>query len=153
MSSKQNATVWPWIITGILVAFAMGMGGLIVMAVSSPFELVYDDYYERELAYQEQIDREQRTLALAEQPTVRYDATAEAIRIRFPESLPSVDAGEVEVYRASARAMDRLLPLDLGESGTFEISRGAMVSGLWSIRLRWTMDGRGYFQKTALMLP
>ena len=69
--------------------FIAGTAGLIVMACSQKTDLVSADYYEKELKFQGQIDRVERTRRAASQASVAYDAAGNASPSPCRRSRPS----------------------------------------------------------------
>ena len=79
MTTTRN--LWPLGIIATFVVFIIGTASLIVMACSQRTDLVSADYYEKELKFQGQIDRVERTRRAASQASVAYDPAGHCITI------------------------------------------------------------------------
>jgi hypothetical protein len=78
--------------------------------------LVSDNYYEKSLVYQDEIDNQNRTKSLDEQVKINFNG--EVINILFPSTyLDKNISGEIYFYRPSNSKLDFKLPLELNEEG------------------------------------
>jgi hypothetical protein len=143
---KASRNLWPLGIITVCSLFAAGTAGLIVMACSQKVELVSDDYYEKELKFQGQIDRAERTRREASQAAVAYDAAHHNITVSLPPGQVHGNVrGNVELYRPSAASMDRAMRLEPDASGVQRLDASALAPGLWKVRVSWTFDKRNYY--------
>ncbi len=143
---KLSTNFWP---LGIVLAFALFIVGtalLIVLAFSQKSDLVSADYYEREIRFQSQIDRVERTRALGSEVAIEYDANSRRIRIAVPaEHAHGVLAGQIELYRPSAARLDRKVKLEPDVAGVQSLDASMLSPGLWKVRVSWTVEQRDYF--------
>jgi|SRR5690554_537954 len=134
--------------TGIVIGMALFMGFILYFVIQimtdkkHDFELVLDDYYSREMVYQEELDAESNSR------TLKVDITGKRIEegwlLTFPEDFdPSKISGEVSMYRPSNKALDFKLPLEVSDS-KFLIPAAKMVTGRWNTIVTWNYDGKQY---------
>jgi hypothetical protein len=144
MTTPRN--LWPLGIIVALAVFITGTVGLIVMACSQRVDLVSPDYYERELKFQGQIDRVERTHHAASQASVAYDAAGKCITVLLPPDQAGREIiGRIELYRPSAAGLDRAVKLDPDAKGIQRLDASGLEPGLWRVRVSWTSEKQNYY--------
>lgn len=153
-SSPPRWNPWPW---GILAAFAVFITGtvtLVVVSVKHRSELVAADYYERDLAYQERLDRVRRTEPWAGRISVACAPGTREVEVRLPR--PHAEAGvsgTLEFYRPSDAGRDHVVPLSPGPDGSQRLDAGPLMAGKWRVRMEWSAGGEAYFADRVLVVP
>ncbi|MFD0989636.1 FixH family protein [Mariniflexile jejuense] len=134
--------------TGIVLAFigfiSFIMYFIITMNVSDKYDhdLVTEDYYKDELAYQNNIDKLNNAKVLEE--NITYKITKEGILIHFPESFdPKKITGNVFLYRPSNKHLDFDTAISLSKSNLL-IPDIRLVDGRWNIKIDWQYNGKSY---------
>jgi hypothetical protein len=137
--------------TGIVLAFigfiSFIMYFIITMNVDERFEheLVTEDYYAEELAYQNDIDKLNNANTLKE--NVSYVITEEGLTINFPEALDYKNiTGKVFLYRPSNKQLDFETAISLSNSNLL-IPDKRLVDGRWNIKIDWQYKGNSYLFK------
>jgi hypothetical protein len=144
MATSRN--LWPLGIVLTLSVFIVSTVGLIVMACSQRTDLVTPDYYEREIKFQGQIDRVERTQRAAGQASVAYDPAAKCITVSLPANQAAREiSGRIELYRPSAAGMDRSIKLAPDTNGVQRLDAAGLAPGLWKVRISWTVERQDYF--------
>ena len=137
--------------TGIvigIITFVVISVTMTIIFMMQDVNLVTDKYYENSLQYQDEIDKQNRTLALSEDVILNFNG--ELISISFPENyLNKKISGEIDFYRPSDPKLDFRLPLQLVE-GKQVIPVTRIEKGFWRLKLNWVMDGDGYYNERAL---
>jgi hypothetical protein len=143
---KTTRNLWPIGIIVFCSLFVAGTAGLVVMACSQKVDLVSADYYEKELKFQGQIDRAERTRRDASQTAVTYDAAHRQITVSLPpgQTLGEV-SGSIELYRPSAAEMDRAIKLEPDAHGIQRLDAAGLAPGLWKVRITWTAENQNYY--------
>ncbi|HEY7751846.1 MAG TPA: FixH family protein, partial [Ignavibacteriaceae bacterium] len=107
--------------------------------------------YEKDLKYQNQIDKLNRTAALEENVEIKFDGSA--VEIIFPESFQNKRiSGEVYFYRPSERKKDFKIPLTLTPDLKQIIPVTRIDKGFWRIKLNWNMEGKEYYNERAITI-
>jgi hypothetical protein len=140
------------------IGIALGIGGfvlaiavMVVISLSSPTDLVTDRYYERGIAYQEQIATLQRTVAREEKLAVALEDGG--IRIVFPRREEVVPlSGTILLYRPSDKSRDRSVPVLPDSTGSQRISSAGLERGLWKVKVSWKEKGTEYYGEEQVML-
>jgi len=140
--------------TGIFVFYVLFMAvsfWFISFAMSKDVNLVTDDYYKKEIKYQEQIDRIKRTNELPEKLKVKVQK--ENITFYFPSIFPSdkID-GNILLYRPSNRYYDHSLSINLNENNEQSLPTEHLLKGLWKIKVDWKVDTLTYFNQENIMV-
>ena len=150
--SKNSA--WPLGIAAFYGAFVILLIVFLIFSTFNTIDLVTEDYYAKELNYQQQINRVKRTEQFGFELTWAYDKNYDAIIIQFPKNLDYADIkGRIHLFRASNSKLDKLISVRLSGSGIQIIPRKLLVYGNWKLKIFWqNKDGKFYSEGT-LTLP
>jgi len=114
-------------------------------------DLVVPNYYERQVKYQQQIDRIQRTKDLAEPLRLNYSSRQRLLEIYFPAFFqPEKVKGNITLYRPSDAALDYSIVIALNPEGKQFIPTTNLLPGLWRIKIDWESDGFDYYYEEAV---
>ncbi len=146
---KINFT-WGTGITIFLVAFLMLLIGFFIWTLQFDVQLVTEDYYGKELVYQEHISKVNRTLSLSEQPVIIKKG--EFILIEFPAELTgSTIAGMIEFYRPSDKKKDFKVPLIVDKELKAAVDVSGTEPGLWTMKMDWSANDSLYYNEMRFM--
>lgn len=141
---------------GIVTSFILFIGFVLffVLRISTDkkyaHQLVTEDYYAKELVFQQEIEAEKNMLRL--DPPLTSTENKNGWEIRFPSHFdPAQIKGTVSFYRPSDRNKDFQIPLQL-EEHRFTIPKGPLALGRWNLRLQWTDGEKDYLFKEALFV-
>ena len=146
--TKKSRINWgTGVVIGIIVFVVVSITMTIIF-MTQDVSLVSDNYYEKSLSYQDEIDKQSRTKSLDEQVKINFNG--ELVNISLPSTYLNKDiSGEIFFYRPSNPKLDFALPLQLVE-GIQIIPVERLEKGFWRIKLNWTMDGNGYYNERAI---
>ena len=111
--------------------------------------LVSSDYYKKEIAYQDEIDKYANTRALA-QP-VKVVRNGELLNFEFPEEMQGA-SGEIHFYRPSDANLDFRVPLHMDSSHVQKVAVNGLVKGRWVVKMEWTKGGKDYLKEEKIIL-
>lgn len=141
--------------TAIVIAFigfiAFIMYFVISMSTNKKYEhdLVVEDYYQQELKFQSDIDKEEHAKTLV--TNVKLEKTEEGLLIRFPEDLDRNSIkGKVFLYRPSNKKLDFEIPISLSNHNLL-IPDNRLLDGRWNIKVDWTFSNEAYLYKTEII--
>ena len=135
------------IVIGIVIFVVISVTMTIIFMMQD-VNLVSDNYYEKSLVYQEEIDKLSRTKTLNEQVKISFNG--EVVNLLFPaEYSEKKISGEIFFYRPSNPKLDFFLPIQLN-NGNQIIPITRLEKGFWRIKLNWVMDGNGYYNEKAI---
>ncbi|AUD04266.1 FixH family protein [Spirosoma pollinicola] len=139
---------WGKSIVLTFVVFAGFIGTMVYKMTRQSVDLVRDDYYQTEMTYQQQIDREIN--ARQKSPVnMTYQADKNQFAIELPATLRK---GDIHFYRPSNLKLDFSIPLDASQVGTKVVSTAKLARGRWLVKLNWSDDQREYYTEQELSL-
>lgn len=140
--------------TGIVLAFigfiSFIMYFIITMNVDKKYDhdLVTEDYYAEELAYQEDIDKLKNSNELTE--NVSFKKSDEGLLISFPKNIDfNKISGKVFLYRPSNKHLDFDTAISLSKPYLL-IPDKRLVDGRWNIKIDWQYKGKSYLLKESI---
>ncbi len=140
--------------TGIVIAFILFMGLVITTGVylmNQDVQLVSDDYYDKEIAYQQHIDNVARTVELSSEELILFDESL--ITVKLPLDILSKNVtGEVYLYRPSDSKLDIRLPFSPDENRQQVIPVENLQKGFWRIQFSWQADNKNYYSEKAIVI-
>ena len=106
-------------------------------------ELVSQNYYEDELAYQKVIDAKKNADQLSEKP--QYQQNKEGIRITFPSNA-SIDQKLVsfELYRTDDANLDVKKEISVDAQNALLIPAKVLTKGSYTLKLKWKSNKKPY---------
>ena len=138
----------------IIIAFACFAGviaSLVTISMKQDVNLVADDYYKQELAYQDQIDRKDNYNKLEDKPVVLLDASGNFIDVQFPpELIKRWNSGQIHMFRPSTSKWDKKYEIALDQSGKQRIDITALPGGVWKAKINWKSDNEEYYTEMIL---
>ncbi len=135
----------------VIVIFLLAVVAFFIYMSNLDINLVEDNYYEKELMYQQKIDKMKNAGALSEKVSIK--AEQEAVVISFPKLFhPESCTGAILFYRPSDPAKDFSVPLQLNDSLLQVIGTGHLDPGKWTIKIDWTSEGTGYYVEQGIFL-
>ena len=81
---------WGWKIVIIFAGFVTMVLVMVFMAVQEDFHLVADNYYEKEIKYQGEIDRIKNARSLSKKIEINYLPKDEIVLFRYPQDQKGV---------------------------------------------------------------
>ncbi|MGX1928670.1 FixH family protein [Flagellimonas sp. 2504JD4-2] len=140
--------------TGIVIAFIAFITFILYFVVrmsmddSANHDLVTEEYYKQELAYQKEIDASNTSTELG--ATLKLEQSKDGITIFFPEKFdPKKITGTVSLYRPSNKHLDLDFPLSLSKTHLL-IPDNRLVDGRWDITIKWQYEGNKFLFKERL---
>ncbi len=136
-----------WIVVSFIV-FAAFIATLVVVCMRQDVSLVSKNYYQEELAYQNQIVRKQNTLSMSRKP--RITVTDRVLELDFdPSSSPS--EGVVNVFCPSDAKMDRLFKLKTSSAKQyFDLAK--LNPGMYRVKLQWSAGDQQFYHEEIVFL-
>lgn len=139
---------------GIVIAIVLFMSFILyfVLKVQSDstydHELVTEEYYKKELDFQNQLNKSQNTKDNGYE--VKIQKTAEGIQLVFPDSLKKeFIKGKVSLYRPSDQRLDFEYQISNSETDLL-IPKKSLVGGRWDISVDWQYEGQNYLTQETI---
>ncbi len=145
---------WNWG-TGIALVyttFAVAIIGFVVHSFKQRIDLVTPDYYAKELIFQEQIEKEQRTRALAS-PLV-WEQKTDLLSLQFP-TLPGVSeyAADVEFFSPVDATLDHQIQVQATSDRKAWLSLSRLKPGRYIMKVNWRANETAYYSEGIIVIP
>lgn len=142
---------WGIKIAATYIIFVIGVIIMVLIFMNQDVHLVTDNYYAKELEYQEQIDKVDRTSRLKEQ--LQIVNLQSDIKFIFPaEFSSSVISGRIDFYRPSDQSQDFTVEIRTDSLLTQIISTAKLMKGVWKVKVDWSANGDTYYNEKILMV-
>lgn len=138
---------WGKSIILVFVLFAGFIGTMVVLMTRERVDLVRDDYYQTEVAYQQQIDRLGRTAKLAQAPALYPNDAQQQLDLHLPAGW---EKGKLTFYRPNDRRLDRTVSLQPGQT---QVSTATLAKGHWRIELNWSVGSQEFYCEQPFVKP
>ncbi len=132
---------------GLFVVFMISIVTFCVM--QKDITLVSKDYYKKEIAYQEEIDKVANTAKLS--APILVSNTAGVLNIDFPKEL-KLSEGEIHFYRPSNANLDFKVPFSLKDSTLVQIPTQKLAKGQWVLKMEWQKAGELFLKEQKIIL-
>lgn len=141
--------------TGIVLAFIGFIAFILYFVVRmstddrANHDLVTEEYYKKELSYQQEIDASKSASEAGAE--LKVEKTDEGLVIEFPEQFdPKKITGTVSLYRPSNKHLDTNFPISLSKTHLL-IPDNRLVDGRWDISIKWEYEGKPFLHKQKLV--
>ncbi len=153
MTESKKKSRWGIGIFTFYGVFVVATVALVLFVSLQEIQLVEPDYYQKELAYQQQIERIKRTRELPSAVSFGYNRAAGHITVAYP---PEVDlsrlGGEITLMRPSNADLDRRVPVFPDTTGRQVIDASGLAKGLWRLKAVWTIDSSEYYSEDMVVI-
>jgi hypothetical protein len=137
-----------WIIVAF-ISFTAFIGTLVTVCVRQDISLVSKNYYQDELAFDNQIARLQNVSALQQKPAItKGDGMVEVSFDRFIE----MEQGTLTLFRPSDASKDRTFALEQRNAVKQSFPVSELERGMYRARIQWTMGTKEYFFEEIIYL-
>lgn len=140
---------WGHYVTIAFILFGAFIMYMVVQAFQMDFDLVAEDYYAQEIAYQEKINQKVNYKNLGSELSIRQ--TADGISVLFPKEIQPAE-GEIYFYHPSRKIFDKKFLIALDGNGSQLIRREEIVAGRYHVNVTWKDRGKEYFYQQALFV-
>lgn len=139
---------------GIIIAIAVPIVLLIAFVIYSSqnsFKLVEKDYYQKEINYQSQIDKETRTNQLSQK--INIVSNDDRVVLQFPSMFAPEDInGRILFFRPSDLNLDVSIKIDLNQEGLQSISNTNLKKGAWIVKVFWNNQQDEYYSEKRIFV-
>lgn len=131
---------------GILLSIILFMTASLIAVffmMNRDVDLVANNYYEKEIKYQNQIDMEKRTSKLNEKIDVRV--SNKTLFVSFPDTVNIT--GKLYFYRPSDYKKDFTIPISLDNKREQSVDVSNLLKGYWRLKVNWIMNNNEYYSE------
>ncbi len=129
--------------------FALTMVGFVIKSKSFDHDLVVEDYYAKDLAFQQQYDKLANTKALAND--LKIDASKDGIQLLFPAEVGQV-SGNILLYRADDKTKDVSLKVNPNEQNQQLVPTDQLTPGRWTVKVDWQAGNKLFYTEKIVLL-
>lgn len=133
---------WGYRVTILYIGFVLFMLTLVFMSFRYDVNLVAKDYYQQELAYQQEINKIANAQGLIKASDFKYNPSNRCIEFTLPLNYRQ---GEIHFFRPSDRRKDFRLSFKNDSEGRQWIPVRAIERGLWRLKINWKDQSKDYF--------
>ncbi len=126
----------------VYILFVLGMLTLVFKSRSQKIDLVTENYYQQELAYQEEIDAKQRVEDSGCMPVIQKKSNQ--YQIQIPGSKGNPIQGSLLAYCPSNKKADRLISLKPTNDGQWLLDLESLSTSQYILKLHWSKGGEIY---------
>lgn len=142
--------------SGIAIFYVCFMAIMIFMVIKSKqntVHLVQENYYQKDLDYEQFRAKRQNASALTESIQIQYNSSKQSVTIVFPEQMKT-STGKLTFFRPSNKYMDKIFKLELDKQGSMliPINPKTIPSGKWNIQVDWESEGKLYYKETTVVI-
>ncbi|GAB4135597.1 MAG: hypothetical protein Fur0015_08390 [Ignavibacteriales bacterium] len=142
---------WGFGISAIYIGFVLLMLALVGFSFSFDVNLVADNYYEKEIRHQTEIDKQNRYERLPEKIFITLQDSS--LLIKFPKIFKKeFVSGQIYFSRDDNSKYDFSIPINLNDSLTQNISLSKVRKGFWRIAVDWRNNSITYLTEKKIMV-
>jgi hypothetical protein len=141
---------WGYRITLLTLGFVCFMAFLVISAFRQNFDLVTEDYYGRELQFQNQIEKQANQLGLKD--TLSCIVSDNNVIIKFPDELIQNEiSGEILFFRPSDARKDvrRLINT---HNGVEIFGKELFHKGHYKVQVDYSSGGKSYYYEKSIII-
>ncbi|MCZ4319131.1 FixH family protein [Aequorivita viscosa] len=113
------------------------------------YDLVTEEYYQKEMIFQQEFDAEENSNSLDGKITGKRTTTG--WMLTFPKHIDYTKIkGTVFLYRPSNKKLDFEIPLEL-KSKNLLIPDQRLIAGRWNTIIKWSYEGEDYLFKEKII--
>ncbi len=136
----------------VLGLFVLSMAYTMYLVTQQRYDLVTADYYEKELAYQETIDRQENALALSGKSALKM--VDGKIQLQFPQELIGQTAqAHIELYCQTDARKDFTLKEENWTVAHVHLPAQKMTTGKWIAKVKLDTQDQQYYFDPSLVIP
>jgi hypothetical protein len=143
---------WGWRIFFLATGFVLFVIFMVFKAMQQDYHLVYEDYYDKEIKYQGEIDNIKNARELEDGLKIDYVLTEDKVRFTYPLAHRKSIKGSIHFFRPSDSSLDVSFPIESGEDGTQLIRVSSLKKGLWQVKVTWIFGNTSYQEEKNLYL-
>jgi len=133
---------WGRTITLAFILFAGFIGSMVVFAFTKDADLIRDDYYESELQYD--VDKEKQMNYNKLEGQLSISQEPEGVVLQLPNPVSKSSNGTVHFYRPDKKKYDRSFELKVDEKGVQLFDYDDFREGRYEVKVEWTENGKSY---------
>jgi len=143
---------WGTKIAILYIGFVLLIITMVIMCINQKVDLVSDDYYQKELVFQDRINETKNADALSEKIT--HVITVKNMELKFPSVFKEKKvSGEIVFFRPSDASKDYKTPVKLNDDRQQFIPLDKLSKGMYKMQIDWKANDSSYFNEETVVIP
>ncbi|KAB1064715.1 FixH family protein [Salibacter halophilus] len=142
---------WGHGITIVLVMIIVGFSYVLFMSFNREYDLVAEDYYAKELTFQDEIDKRENALRADKRIATTFDKEHLILEFMGVDNTP--DSGTVKLFRPSSKALDMTFEMKLDTAQRLFIPFEKLRKGKYIVQADWTENQTGFYVEETVFVP
>ena len=140
---------WGTKIAIFYISFVVFIIGMVILAFNQNFDLVTDDYYAQEIAYQGRIDQQTNTNNLTEKVKISVDQ--QELIVELPGVEDQSFEGTINCFRPSDQTKD--FDVAITDTRKQKIPLSKYIKGKYLLKITWSAHGKSYYDQRTVIIP
>ena len=137
----------------LYLLFMIMIGILVYKSTNQKLDLVSEDYYDKAVKYQNQINNIQNTQALADKPASIFNKNENVVEIKFPDNfIDTKIKGTLFFFKPDNANLDFSVNIELNENNIQKIQANKLSRGNWKLKTNWTVNNTSYYQEETIFI-
>ncbi len=142
---------WGTKIAILYIGFVVLVISMVVVSMNQKIDLVSEDYYPKELVFQNQINSTNNANALLD--TIANKITVNGVDLQFPQEFKGKNVnGKIEFFRPSDATKDFTTDIKLDSTAHQFISSKGLISGKYKMQISWEADKKTYYSVNTIFI-
>ena len=141
---------WGTGITIFIVLFVVSMSAMVFKASQQNVDLVTEDYYEKELAFQDLKNKEALVLSHFKEQ-ISYKIENDKLQLIFPSKVEGEIKGNIVFFKPSDASLDQSVDFT-SESKVLVYPLALFLTGMYKLRIEWQNAGNAYYSELTVEL-
>jgi hypothetical protein len=140
--------------TGIAIFYSLFVIVLVAFVFKSMTydnSLVVEDYYQKDIDYQQHYDKVKNASQLKTDLTIDIDRNNKSIRFQFPSEFQSV-SGDIQFYKPDNKKLDFNIPVETDSNNVLQYDFSKLAQGIWKIKVEWQSQAKSYYKEKRIHL-
>jgi hypothetical protein len=144
---------WGYKIMVVYIVFVAGILFMVYKCTQQNIDLVSANYYDQEIKYSEQYNREANSKAPEYKLKVNYNSILKTLDIHYPQQLAASSIqGEVSFFKPDNAKFDFKVAVEPGAGNIQQIPLEKLNRGTWRVRTSWSANGLPLYHEEKINL-
>lgn len=133
------------IIAGLL-GMMLFMIYMVTQCLNQNISMVNDNYYQKEVEYQQEIDATQNANEYAKEYSISKRGST--VEVSVPKSLSAaMTKGQINFYCPSDKTQDRVVPMEPSETGVYPVNTTGWKTLGYTAKIEFESKGKKYYHE------
>jgi hypothetical protein len=143
---------WGTKIAILYISFVALIVFMVALSMTQKIDLVSEDYYAKELDFQNSINEQNNANALTE--AIQHEVVNNGLKIKFPEVFKNkAIKGNIMFYRPSDKSKDFSIDIALDNNLEQSADLKLFSKGMYKMKVSWSAEDVNYFTEQVIVMP